>query len=191
MLDSLVKNVGTPYTLYLGHNLYETFMNAYVLVDSPIRKKLDEMLKTWKEPIPGSLDTRPVFPLEKSRQIENALIKARTNALARQQTQPRPVQTPPQHYRNGPAQVAPQHRPSQAYQAQPSLGSGAYYNANTVHNFHPTYRYYLTKHSKTYPTRIRITMDKGPLNISPQLRHSIALRSLQPMPSIYTVYNVI
>ncbi|KAL9106926.1 MAG: hypothetical protein Q9227_008112 [Pyrenula ochraceoflavens] len=90
VLDSLAKNVGTPYTLYLGHNLYETFMNAYVLVDGSIRKKMDEMLKTWKEPVPGSLDTRPVFPLEKSRQIENALIKARTNALARQQTQTRP-----------------------------------------------------------------------------------------------------
>lgn len=60
-------------------------MNAYTLVDSQTRKKLDEMLKTWKEPVPGSLDTRPVFPVEITRSIENALIKARTAALQQQQ----------------------------------------------------------------------------------------------------------
>lgn len=65
--------------------MYQTFMNAYTLVDSQTRKKLDEMLKTWKEPVPGSLDTRPVFPVEITRSIENALIKARTAALQQQQ----------------------------------------------------------------------------------------------------------
>ncbi|EEH23142.2 hypothetical protein PABG_05353 [Paracoccidioides brasiliensis Pb03] len=85
VVDSVVKNVGTPYTLFLGRNLYQTFMNAYTLVDSQTRKKLDEMLKTWKEPVPGSLDTRPVFPVEITRSIENALIKARTAALQNQQ----------------------------------------------------------------------------------------------------------
>ncbi|KAL2001122.1 hypothetical protein VTN02DRAFT_2208 [Thermoascus thermophilus] len=85
VVDSVVKNVGTPYTLFLGRNLYQTFMNAYTLVDSQTRKKLDEMLKTWKEPVPGSLDTRPVFPVEITRSIENALIKARTAALQQQQ----------------------------------------------------------------------------------------------------------
>ncbi|KAL1846373.1 mRNA 3' end processing factor [Paecilomyces lecythidis] len=85
VVDSVVKNVGTPYTLFLGRNMYQTFMNAYTLVDSQTRKKLDEMLKTWKEPVPGSLDTRPVFPVEITRSIENALIKARTAALQQQQ----------------------------------------------------------------------------------------------------------
>lgn len=65
--------------------MYQTFMNAYTLVDSPTRRKLDEMLKTWKEPVPGSLDTRPVFAPEITRSIESALIKARTAALQQQQ----------------------------------------------------------------------------------------------------------
>lgn len=112
VLDSVVKNVGTPYTLFLGRNLYQTFMNAYTLVDNQIRKKLDEMLKTWKEPVPGSLDTRPVFPVEITRQIENALIKARTAAVQLQQRQAksqqemlarsRPTGTPPVPWRNTP-----------------------------------------------------------------------------------------
>ncbi len=84
--------MGTPYTLFLGHNLYQTFMNAYSLVNNQVRKKLDEMLKTWKEPVPGSLDLRPVFPVETTRPIENALIKARTLAVQQQQQQARSQQ---------------------------------------------------------------------------------------------------
>ncbi len=60
-------------------------MNAYTLVDGPIRKKLEEMLKTWKGPVPGSMDATPVFPPEVTRPIENALIKARTAAVQMQQ----------------------------------------------------------------------------------------------------------
>lgn len=70
--------------------MYQTFMNVYTLVDSQTRRKLDEMLKTWKEPVPGSLDTRPVFPPEITRNIESALIKARTAALQQQQARGQP-----------------------------------------------------------------------------------------------------
>ncbi|KAL7623854.1 mRNA 3' end processing factor [Parahypoxylon ruwenzoriense] len=92
LLDSIVKNVGTPYTLFFGRKLYQTFMDAYASVDPGTRRKMDEMLKTWKEPIPGSIDTRPVFPPDVVRPIENALIKARTNALQAQQEQMRSQQ---------------------------------------------------------------------------------------------------
>ncbi|KAJ5272845.1 hypothetical protein N7478_007970 [Penicillium angulare] len=85
VVDSIVKNVGTPYTLFLGRKMYQTFINAYTLVDAQTRRKLDEMLKTWKEPVPGSLDKRPVFPPHITRDIENALIKARTAFLQAQQ----------------------------------------------------------------------------------------------------------
>jgi pre-mRNA cleavage complex 2 protein Pcf11 len=111
VLDSVVKNVGTPYTLFFGRNLYSTFMEAYVLVDNNIRRKMEEMLKTWKEPVPGSIDTRPVFPVEVTRPIENALIKARTSALQAHQEYARSQQQPmgrgrpgmvPDPYRNTP-----------------------------------------------------------------------------------------
>lgn len=85
-------------------------MNAYTKVDGPIRKKLDEMLKTWKEPVPGSMDTRPVFPAEVTRPIENALIKARTAFVREHQAKlqqeklnhNRHVATPPVAWRNTP-----------------------------------------------------------------------------------------
>ncbi|EMC96329.1 hypothetical protein BAUCODRAFT_33665 [Baudoinia panamericana UAMH 10762] len=109
VLDSIVKNVGTPYTVYLGRNLYSTFMEAYTLVDGMTRRAMDSLLKTWKEPVPGSMDHRPVFPPEIVRPIENALIKAKTAALQnqRQVQQPpyRSTPTPPQY--NGQYAVPP------------------------------------------------------------------------------------
>ena len=107
-------------------------MGAYTLVDSNVRKKLDEMLKTWKEPVPGSLDTHPVFPIETVREIENALIKARTAAMAQQArtqstSQLRAIGTPPSHWRNTP----PPH-PAQQYGAPPSRNGGGSYNSTQV-----------------------------------------------------------
>ncbi|OLN95302.1 Uncharacterized protein C4G9.04c [Colletotrichum chlorophyti] len=87
VLDSIVKNVGTPYTLFFGSKLYQTFMEAYAAVDGQVRRKMDEMLRTWKEPVPGSLDKRPVFAPEVTQPIETALMKARTSALQAQQGQ--------------------------------------------------------------------------------------------------------
>lgn len=81
MLDSIVKNVGTPYTLYFGRNLFKTFMESYAVVDQPVRRKMEEMLRTWKEPVRGSMDSRPVFTHELVRPIENALMKARAASM--------------------------------------------------------------------------------------------------------------
>lgn len=61
-------------------------MGAYTKVDNSTRRKMDEMLKTWKEPVPGSISTKPVFPLEQVRPIEHALMAARNAAYAAQQT---------------------------------------------------------------------------------------------------------
>ncbi|PGH06339.1 hypothetical protein AJ80_08173 [Polytolypa hystricis UAMH7299] len=145
VVDSIVKNVGSPYTLFIGRNLYQTFMNAYTLVDSQTRKKLDEMLKTWKEPVPGSLDTRPVFPAEVTRNIENALIKARTAALQQQQQQQarnqqdilrrgRGVSTPPGTYSTP--------TPPQASSRYPPSGSS---------NLPPNGQPYANSYSSRYP----------------------------------------
>ncbi|KAF8245849.1 hypothetical protein K440DRAFT_633181 [Wilcoxina mikolae CBS 423.85] len=113
LLDSIAKNVGTPYTLFFQRNLYQTFMDAYLVVEPPIRRKLEEMLQTWKQPVPGSTSSQPVFASEITRKIDNALIKARTAALQHQQKQMRQNQAlgldramgrtpPPPHFRNTP-----------------------------------------------------------------------------------------
>ncbi|KAF7554410.1 hypothetical protein G7046_g6832 [Stylonectria norvegica] len=88
VLDSIVKNVGTPYTLYFGRNLFKTFMESYVVVDQPVRRKMEEMLRTWKEAVPGSMDSRPVFSHELVRPIENALMKARAISMPQQGLMP-------------------------------------------------------------------------------------------------------
>lgn len=134
MLDSIVKNVGTPYTVYLGRNLYSTFMDAYTLVDSITRRNMKAMLKTWKEPVPGSMDTTPVFPLETVKPIESAFIKAETAALqsSRQvQTQPQP-----EFYRNTP--TPPQY--NGIFSAPPSQGQTQPYYGYGVHQVRPLVR---------------------------------------------------
>lgn len=68
---------------------------------------MEEMLKTWKEPVPGSIDTRPVFPIEVTRPIESALIKARTSALQAQQEYAR---SQPQIMRQRPGLAQQQYR---------------------------------------------------------------------------------
>ncbi|KAI6863412.1 hypothetical protein KC334_g20489, partial [Hortaea werneckii] len=121
VLDSIIKNVGTPYTVYLGRNLFSTFMEAYRLVDQGTRRAMDGLLKTWKEPVPGSLDTRPVFPPEAVRPIENAMIQLRTALQKQRQGQPqlaghRNTPTPPQF--NG--QFGPPLHHQQMYYGHPS-----------------------------------------------------------------------
>lgn len=143
VLDSIVKNVGTPYTLFFGRQLYSTFMESYALVDNSVRKKMDEMLKTWKEPVPGSIDTRPVFPPEVTRPIENALIKARTSAvqahqehlrsqqqlMSRQRPNPSPTPyrdtpTPPGGMRQQAMSGPPGYSPSYGQQQYPPPAGG-------------------------------------------------------------------
>ena len=103
-------------------------MAAYALVDQPVRRKMDEMLKTWKEPVPGSMDTRPVFPPEDTRPIENALIRAKTSYLQESRSQPNAYQQPSghmsqqpfnQHYQQ-PAQISHQ-TTNQQYQQPPQM----------------------------------------------------------------------
>jgi len=116
VLDSIVKNVGTPYTVYIGRNLYKTFMESYLVMDQGTRKSMEGLLKTWKMPVPESMDPRPVFQADVTQDIENALAKFRA---AQQQIRPqhalpprppslnvawRGTSTPPQ---TGPRYAAP------------------------------------------------------------------------------------
>lgn len=171
VLDSVVKNVGTPYTLFFGRQLYSTFMEAYALVDNSVRRKMDEMLKTWKEPVPGSMDTRPVFPPDVTRPIENALIKARTSAVQAQQEQmrnnqqqylgrgrpvasPAPYQqtpTPPAGYRQQPPPAQYQGYPPQQYQSPP-INPQQYQNQPSVqYQPPPTQQYQTPPPNPQYP----------------------------------------
>lgn len=125
-------------------------MLAYTQVDSQIRRKLDEMLKTWKEPVPGSLDPRPVFSADVTRPIEMALLRARTSAIQaqneqdarnRQQALRTRTSTPPVGW-NGPPAAYANGRPSSAQYPPPtssvppqqytSNGSAPFYSASQV-----------------------------------------------------------
>jgi pre-mRNA cleavage complex 2 protein Pcf11 len=131
-LDSIVKNVPTPYALYFGPKLFSIFMGAYTKVDNGTRRKMEEMLKTWKEPVPGSISTKPVFPLEHVRPIEHALISARNQAITANQTsyqgqqqllrgrQPVPSRDTPTPPTGRPYQPPPQQPPYPGHNGHPA-----------------------------------------------------------------------
>ncbi|KAF2660164.1 hypothetical protein K491DRAFT_674945 [Lophiostoma macrostomum CBS 122681] len=129
VLDSIVKNVGTPYTVYLGRNLYRTFMDAYTLMDPGNRRAMEGLLRTWKQPVPESLDKRPVFDSNVTRDIENALIKFRTvaqQALSQRQVLPHGLPPRPQTnpMANGPwrnTPTPPQNMPRYAAPNDPRI----------------------------------------------------------------------
>ena len=102
-------------------------MGAYTLVDQATRRNMEAIVKTWKEPVPGSMDPRPVFPHEVVQPIENALIKAKTVAL--QSGRPGQMQTaggyrntptPPQYNSRFAAPSAPEPAQAQPYQTYPN-----------------------------------------------------------------------
>jgi len=64
-------------------------MDAYTLVDPTLRRKMEELLTTWKEPPPTGIYSTPVFPIESTRKIENALLRAKTLALQLEQRRQR------------------------------------------------------------------------------------------------------
>lgn len=74
LLDSISKNVGSPYTLLFGQKLYQTFTQAFLLVDDLNRKKFIDLFKTWKTAKTSS--GLPLFPQEPVNKIEQFLIKA-------------------------------------------------------------------------------------------------------------------
>lgn len=66
--------MGSPYTLLFGQRLYQTFREAYLLVDDQTRKKFIDLFKTWKNAKTSS--GLPLFPEEPVQKIEQFLVKA-------------------------------------------------------------------------------------------------------------------
>lgn len=95
-------------------------MLAYSQVDAAVRRKLEEMLKTWREPVPGSLSTTPVFPHTSTQTIVDSLNKFRSPAPATNRYASTPVHGVParvasaQPYRHTPTppQTLPQFAPA-------------------------------------------------------------------------------
>ncbi|KAG9256659.1 uncharacterized protein F5Z01DRAFT_634234 [Emericellopsis atlantica] len=150
VLDSIVKNVGTPYTLYLGRNLFKTFMESYTVVDNPTRRRLEEMLKTWTQPVAGSLDTRPVFSPDLVRPIENALMKAKAAMMPQTQLPGRPRSAMPP-FRNTPTPPGARNggTPTQHHQAPQQFPYGVPPTGQAHHYGQPNA--YPQQNAQVYP----------------------------------------
>jgi pre-mRNA cleavage complex 2 protein Pcf11 len=78
VMDSIIRHVGAAYSTYLGKNLFRTFMGAYRSVDERTRREMENILQSWKQPVAGLRDPRPVLEPHVTKDIENALIKFQT-----------------------------------------------------------------------------------------------------------------
>lgn len=123
-------------------------MDTYTLVEPPVRRKMEELLVTWKEPSPTGISPNPIFPLEPTRKIENALLKAKTLALQLEQRRQREMA----------AAGLVQHRstPPISFPNQPG------WNGNPVHNIFVSNAHSLQNMSNFYPPHPASAPQMGP-----------------------------
>ena len=70
LLDSISKNIGAPYTELWSTRIVPLFMETYRSVDQPTKRRLEELLATWREAGPGK---RPLFGDSPQWTIERSL----------------------------------------------------------------------------------------------------------------------
>ena len=125
-------------------------MDAYTLVEQPVRRKMEELLATWKEPPPTGVTSNPIFPAESTRKVESALLKAKTLALQLEQRRQREMAA---------AGLAP-HRntPPLSFPSQPG------WNSNPVRNFVISNAYSYQNLVNVYPPPLPSAPQMGPSN---------------------------
>lgn len=137
LLDSICKNVGPPYNILIGDEIFELFSNVYLLVNDKTRTKLSDMFETWKMTKSKGSST-PVFPREQMDRIERFLRQARSSGnsnggviggtssvpLSAVSTAPSSVRTTPQLPSR--PMVQPQ------YQSQSQTATGTMTNASLI-----------------------------------------------------------
>ncbi|KOS15855.1 hypothetical protein Malapachy_3664 [Malassezia pachydermatis] len=53
LMDSISKNIGSPYTELWAPRVVALFMESYRVVDQPTRRRMEELLATWRNAGPG------------------------------------------------------------------------------------------------------------------------------------------
>ena len=69
-MDSISKNIGSPYTELWSPRVVTLFMESYRVVDQPTRRRMEELLATWRNAGPGG---RPLFGENAQWTIERSL----------------------------------------------------------------------------------------------------------------------
>ncbi|WFC98630.1 hypothetical protein MYAM1_001361 [Malassezia yamatoensis] len=70
LLDSISKNIGSPYTELWASRVSTLFLESYRVVDQPTKRRMEELLATWRTAGPGG---RPLFGDNPQMTIERAL----------------------------------------------------------------------------------------------------------------------
>lgn len=80
LLDSICKNVGSPYNIVFGDDIFKLFSYVYLLVGDAVRQKMVNLFETWKLTKAKGMNI-PLFPDEQMEKIENLLLQASLKGL--------------------------------------------------------------------------------------------------------------
>ncbi|ANZ73218.1 BA75_00267T0 [Komagataella pastoris] len=71
LIDSICKNVGSPYNLMFGDSLYQLFSRCYSLVADSVRQRMIHIFETWK--VTRTPSGSPLFPPDQLAKIDRFL----------------------------------------------------------------------------------------------------------------------
>lgn len=74
VLDSISKNIGSPYVTLWGQRIAHIFLETYRLVDQPTKVRMEELLNTWRTAGQGG---QPLYGGEAQWEIERTLYGSR------------------------------------------------------------------------------------------------------------------
>ena len=90
LMDSICKNIGSPYTELWAPRVATLFLESYRVVDQPTKRRMEELLATWRAAGPGG---GPLFGEGPQWTIERSLFGSQGStpkASSSQPTLPRP-----------------------------------------------------------------------------------------------------
>ncbi|KAK0555609.1 mRNA 3' end processing factor [Tilletia horrida] len=76
LVDSISKNIGQPYTSHWSGIITRLYLETYRVVDAPTRKRLEELLATWRH---GGQNGQPLFGESAQWTIERSLYGTQQN----------------------------------------------------------------------------------------------------------------
>lgn len=70
LMDSISKNIGSPYTELWAPRIVALFMESYRVVDQPTRRRMEDLLATWRN---AGVNGRPLYGDQAQQTIERSL----------------------------------------------------------------------------------------------------------------------
>lgn len=79
LLDSVCRNVGSPYNALIGNEIFKIFSHVYLLVNDEVRQKMFNLFEIWRTTTTKGTNL-PLFPQDQMDKIANFLSQAQSKS---------------------------------------------------------------------------------------------------------------